>query len=200
MMRNFIGAGLLLTLCGCVSLGGKVPPALITITPAVTISGGDARSTTPADAMTIAVPLVPQAIAVNRVVVSSVSTAIAYVKDAQWVEPPARLFQRLLAETVGAKTGKVVLDPRQFAPAAGLQLNGQLRNFGVVVANSGDVSGEAVVTYDAAMSRDRGQKVDTRRFEARVPIARIDALSVGPAINRAANKVAGDVAEWIAGR
>lgn len=197
MTRNFMIVPLLLSLAACVSFGGKVPPSLITITPTTIIAGGDARTTTAGDAMTIAVPLVPQAIAVNRVAVSSGGTEIAYVKDAQWVEPPARLFQRMLAETVSAKTGKVVLDPRQFALASGLQLNGQLRNFGIVVENPGDLSGEAVVTYDAAMSRDRGQKVATRRFEARVPIARIDALSVGPAINRAANKVAGEVAEWV---
>ena len=197
MMRNFMSAAILLSLGGCISFGGKVPPSLITITPATVIAGGDARTTTAGDAMTISVPLVPQAIAVNRVAVSSGGTAIAYVKDAQWVEPPARLFQRMLAETVGAKTGKVVLDPRQFALASGLQLNGQLRSFGIVVESPGAVSGEAVVTYDAAMSRDRGQKVDTRRFESRVPVARIDALSVGPAINRAANKVASDVADWV---
>ena len=36
--------------------------------------------------------------------------SVAYVKDAQWVEAPQRLFQRLLSETVAAKTPLVVLD------------------------------------------------------------------------------------------
>jgi cholesterol transport system auxiliary component len=43
--------------------------------------------------------------------------------------------------------------------------------------------------------REKG--LDSRRFEARVPVGVIDALSVGPALNEAANKVAADVADWI---
>ena len=112
---------------------------------------------------------------------------------AVWVEPPARLFHRVLSETVASKTGKVVLDPRQFSTSAGTMVTGQLRQFGVDAGRS-----EAVIVYDAAMTRAQGGKVDTRRFEARVPVGAVESLPVGRALNEAANKVAGDVADWIA--
>ena len=41
-------------------------------------------------------------------------------------------------------------------------------------------------------------QVETRRFEAREP-ADGTASTVGPALNTAANRVAGDVAQWIGG-
>jgi cholesterol transport system auxiliary component len=148
----------------------------------------------------IGVPTVPQSVAVNRIAVSAGGTAIAYVKDAQWVEPPARLFQRLLSETVQAKTGMVALDLRQFPVTAGTQIQGQIRSFGVSVAFAGATTGEAVVIYDAALSRDKGQKVATQRFEARVPVSAIEGPIVGNALNLAANRVAGEVADWVATR
>jgi cholesterol transport system auxiliary component len=43
-----------------------------------------------------------------------------------------------------------------------------------------------------------GNRVETRRFTATAP-ADGTAASVGPALNRAANQVALDVAKWIGG-
>ena len=122
------------------------------------------------------------------------ATALAYVKDAVWAEPPARLFQRVLSETVAARTGRVVLDVRQLALDQGLQVTGTLSAFGI-----DPNAGAAVVIYDAAMTVDHGRTVRTRRFEARVPLGEIKPDSVGRALNAAANKVAEDVAGWIAG-
>jgi cholesterol transport system auxiliary component len=129
---------------------------------------------------------------VTRVAVAESPVAISYVKDAAWVEPPARLFQRLLAETIAAKTGKVVVDPRQLNAAAGAQLTGILQSFGLDAQKQ-----QAVVIYDASISRDLGKKVETRRFEARISVGEIDAVSIGAPLNQAANKVAADVAAWI---
>lgn len=188
---------LALGLTGCISFGAKPPASLISLSSTSQLASGDARTTAGSDALAIAVPLVPQAIAGNRVAVSTRGVEIAYVKDAAWAEPPARLFQRLLAETVTAKTGKVVLDPRQFAMANGAVLTGQLKNFGISVETSGDTAGEALVVFDAAYSKDRGKKVLTKRFEARSSVATIDSRSVGPALNRAANDVADQVSGWL---
>lgn len=194
-MRN---KGLILALLlagavsGCVKFGGKVPPQLLTLTSAAQIPANEARTAAAGQAITIAVPMVPQAIATNRVAVSDGPVIIAYVKEASWVEPPARLFQRLLAETVSAKTGKVVLDPRQFAMDPGMQLAGQLKSFGVDAAAS-----RVVVIYDAALSRGRGKPVETRRFEASEPVSAVEAVPVGNALNKAANRVAADVAAWV---
>jgi cholesterol transport system auxiliary component len=42
-----------------------------------------------------------------------------------------------------------------------------------------------------------GGAIETRRFEGRAPVAVIDALSAGAALNVAANDVAVQVADWI---
>ena len=60
---------------------------------------------------------------------------------------------------------------------------------------------QAVVTFDAALTRAGKTKVEKRRFEARVPVATIDATTSGTALNQAANQVAVEVAQWVsAGR
>ena len=57
-------------------------------------------------------------------------------------------------------------------------------------------TGSVVVVFDAVRNGD-GSAVVSRRFEARVAVAEPEAGFVGPALNRAANQVAGEVAEWI---
>jgi cholesterol transport system auxiliary component len=181
-----------LPLSGCISFGAKPPPSLLTLTAAAAPTPSAGRSVTAAEAIVINVPTSPQAIATTRVAVSDGATAIAYVQKAVWVEAPARLFQRLLSETIAAKTGKVALDPRQTSLMPALQLSGQLLRFGVDAGNS-----DAIIIYDAILTRDAGKSVMTRRFEARSPASAIEASISGAALNRAANQVAGDVAVWI---
>ncbi len=181
-------------LSGCVSLGGKPPESLLSLSAAAQVAANDSRTAQAGEAITIHVPVVPQALASNRVLVTSGPTAIAYVKDAVWAEPPARLFQRVVSETVAARTGRVVLDVRQLALDQGMQVTGTLSAFGI-----DPDAGQAVVTYDAAMTADHGRTVRTRRFEARVPVREIKPDPVGRALNAATNKVAEDVAGWIAG-
>lgn len=192
-MKALVIAVATLPLAAC-SLGGKLPPSLLNLTSAERLPADTARTVGAGEAVTIGIPLVPQAISGTRLAVNDGETAVAYVKDAVWVEPPARLFQRLLSETVAAKTGRVVLDPRQFSFDPGVVLSGQLKSFGVDARRN-----EAVIVYDAAMSRNRGNQVMTRRFEARVPVAAVEAAESGAALNRAANQVANQVAAWLGG-
>jgi cholesterol transport system auxiliary component len=131
-------------------------------------------------------------LATARVPVQVDPTSLAYVKEAQWAEPPARLFARLLADTTTARTSRVVLNQVQAVTEANDQLGGELRNFGL------DATARmAVVTFDAALMRSGAPGMEKRRFEARVPVAAIDAASAGPALNQAANQVAQQVAAWV---
>jgi cholesterol transport system auxiliary component len=190
-MKTSYVALLLLPLAGCVSFGGKPPKQLLTLSSTSAVAVGVTRTAGAGQTVTILSPSAPAAILAPRVPVYSGSVAIAYVKDAAWVDSPARLFQRLLSETVAAKTGRIVLDLRQYTTDPGLRVQGTLLMFGIDERRS-----EAVVTYDAVIARDKGA-LDSRRFEARVPVGVIDATTVGPALNEAANKVAADVADWI---
>jgi len=179
-------------LSACISFGAKPPPSLLTLTSAAALPVGETQKSNAVSTITIGIPAVSQELSTTRVPVRSGGTAIAYVKDAQWVEQPQRLFARLLSDTVTARTGRVVLSYRQSQMDPGAQLTGELRAFGVEEA-----TGEAVVTFDASLLRGADPVFEKRRFEARVPVAKIDAATIAPALNQAANQVAGEVADWV---
>lgn len=191
-MKKLLISLALLPLAGCVSFGAKPPESLLSLTATEQVAVGQAQSSAGARTVSIQVPAVPQALANNRIPVQASATDIAYVKDAQWVEPPARQFARLLSDTVTARTGRVVLSGAQSLADPGARLAGELRMFGVDAATSA-----AVVTYDAALVRDEGGALEKRRFEARLPVSAIEPAPVGAALNQAANQVASEVADWI---
>jgi cholesterol transport system auxiliary component len=180
------------SLSGCISFGGKPPKSLLTLTPAATLPVGESQRSNVAATITIAVPSLPQELASSRIPVHSGGTAIAFVKDAQWVERPSQLFQRLLGDTITANTGRLVLSSRQSMLDPGAYLMGELRRFGIE-----EETKEAIVTYDAALIRGPESVVEKRRFEARVPVTEIEAAPSGAALNQAANQVAAQVAEWV---
>ena len=132
-----------------------------------------------------------KALDVTRVPVQVTDTELAYLQDAVWVDRPARLFGQLVAETIRSRSGRVVVDGDDPGVNATDRLHGSLRSFGYDAR-----SREAVVIFDAVRNGD-GSAVVSRRFEARVSVAEPEAGFVGPALNRAANQVAGEVAEWI---
>lgn len=181
-----------LPLSGCISFGATPPDTLLTLTSTAALSVGQMQNSATAKSIVIAVPVTPQSLATTRVPVQTSATSIAYVKDAQWAEPPARLFARLLSDMTTARTGRVVLNQVQAVTEANDQLAGELRNFGL------DADARmAVVTFDGALTRSGATGTEKRRFEARVPVGAIDATSTGPALNQAANQVAQQVADWV---
>lgn len=186
-----LGAALL---SGCGLLGGKTPPSLMTLVPAQSVTAQTNRSAASGETITVIAPALVREINTNRVPVRSGGIAIAYVEDAQWVDTPGTLFRDLLSETIAARTGRVVLSDQQRTLDPGARLTGQLLAFSVDADQN-----EAVVTYDAALLRGEGARVETRRSEARVPVATIDRANVSTALNQAANQVAGDIATWVGG-
>jgi len=184
----------MLPLAGCISFGAKPPPSLLVLTPQTLMTAGQSRTAGAGEAVTITIPTVPASLATTRLPVQTDDTNIAYLDKAQWVDTPAKLFQQLLSETVAAKTGRVVLDARQFSFDPGLRVTGEISRFGLDARTM-----EAVVTYDAAKAGVDGNRVEERRFEARVPVSAMEAGPAGIALNEAANSVANDVAAWIGG-
>ncbi|AHE56493.1 ABC-type transport auxiliary lipoprotein family protein [Sphingomonas sanxanigenens] len=193
MTRSLLALAAALALGGCISFGEDPPPSLLTLSATSSVAPGKILTAKPDAAIAVLVPRVPAALATTRVPVQSGATQVAYLKEAVWVEAPARLFERLLEETIGARTGRVVIGPRDYAGAPGMRLSGELQNFGLDATRM-----EAVVTYDAVLQRDGSDEVMTRRFEARVPAGEAKPEPVGRAINEAANKVADEVTAWLA--
>ncbi|SMQ62325.1 cholesterol transport system auxiliary component [Altererythrobacter xiamenensis] len=179
-------------LAGCVSLGSEPPDRLLNLTAEASAPAGAVMSGTRESALAVHEPQVPAEIDVLRVPVRVTGTELAYVEDAVWVEKPARLFRRLLAETIRARGDTLVIDGDDPSLFTENHLRGTLRTFGYDVG-----SASVVVRYDA-IKQGPGGTVETRRFEATETGFPVEAEPVGDALNRAANEVARQVADWLA--
>ena len=131
------------------------------------------------------------ALDVTRVPVQIDDTRLAYLQDATWVERPARLFRRLIGETLRTRSNRFIVDGDDPGVLAETRLEGTLRTFGYDARNS-----SVVLVFDGVLPGE-GTAVRTRRFEAVIPNVAPEAAAVGPALNQAANQVAAEVAEWI---
>jgi cholesterol transport system auxiliary component len=181
----------LLLLGGCISFGGKAPDQLIRLTPLSTAPAGATAAGKMTDALIVLDPDTDRRLDTQRVPVQIDDSTLAYLKDATWVERPARQFRRLLAETIRAKGGRLVVEGEDAEVAGKTMLSGRLLDMGYDARSQ-----SVVVRYDALRESADGA-VQTRRFEATVPGVSADARAVAPALNRAANEIAAQVADWV---
>ena len=179
------------SLGGLLGGGGKAPATLQTLTPEIPDPGPVTRNAVSGQSVTVATPIVPKELNTLRVPVQLSATDIQYVTGLQWIDTPDRLFQQLVSETIRRSTNRVVLDGGLATLDPGLLLSGQLQKFSYDAT-----SGQVIVEYDGALSTAGGNRVESRRFVATAP-ANGTGASVGPALNRAANQVAQDVAKWV---
>lgn len=192
--RPFLAAGATLALLSaCVSFGDKAPPQLLTLTSDAAPTAGSMAQASVTEAIIVDVPTVERTLDQVRVPVQVSDSAIAYVQDAVWADKPARLFRGVLAETLAAKSGRLVLDQVETGSERGMMLSGQLQRFGY-----DEAARSVIVQYDAVI-RQPGTPLRKQRFQASVPVAVVDAVNVGAALNQAANTVAVQVAAWVAG-
>ena len=191
--RAIFLAALPLALAGCISLGGTPPESLLTLSPETRAPAG-AGVAAEAERPIIAVMMIdtPAKLDVLRVPVAVSDTELAYLQEAFWVEKPARLFRRLVGETIRARGSALVVDGDDVARLPTLTLRGTLIDMGYEVQGSA-----AVVRFDAVRVDPQGT-ITTRRFEARETGVPAEARAVGAALNRAANRVAAEVADWVA--
>ncbi len=194
LLSRISAFALLAALGGCVSIspgGSEMPESLMTLTPTSTSAAGSISSGNLANAIAVIEPEAPQRLNVTRVPVQVNDAQVAYLQNAIWVEKPARLFRRLLAETISARSDRLVID------GADPDLSAQTRLYGTLLDMGYDVrTSSVVIRYDAIREFTNGD-IQTRRFESVVPGVTADAASVGPALNQAANDVAAQVADWI---
>jgi cholesterol transport system auxiliary component len=189
--RRSAALGAVLLLAGCISLGGKVPEQLIMLTPQKSAPAGALGGGKIADAVVVLDPEADRRIDVQRVAVRIDDSSLAYLKDATWVERPARQFRRLLAEAIRARSGRLVLESGDAEAVGKDTISGRLLDIGYDARSQ-----SVVVRFDAMRSDTRGG-VKAQRFEARVPGIAPKSAQVAPALNRAANDVAAQVADWV---
>ena len=150
-----------LALPGCVSIGsGAEPPAsLLTLTASASapvgsgaVAGGEGSEET----IAVRIPEVPAKLDVIRVPVYISATEVAYLQDAVWIEKPARLFRRLLGETLRSASGDtqtlLVLDTADAPLRPNQSLRGTLIEMGYQPSTS-----SVVVRYDAVHTFDNGR-------------------------------------------
>jgi cholesterol transport system auxiliary component len=182
-----------MALAGCVSFGAKPPAQLLTLSAARTVAPGTLRQGSEAGGLLVADPDAPKLLDTVRVPVQVSPTSVAYVKEAQWSDTPRHLFRKLLAETIAAGSDRIVLDPGQYTADPTQRLTGELVQFGIDAQTS-----SAIVTFDAILAGEANAPIARQRFSASVPVSKVDAASIGGPLNAAANKVAADVAAWVA--
>ena len=186
-------AAALLALPGCISLGAEPPDALITLTSTAraAVGTGNTLARGGTEAIGVLSLETPAKLDVTRVPVMVSDTSIAYLQDAVWVEKPARLFRGLLGETLRTRGNVLVLENDDTVQLASEYLRGSLIDMGY------DADEGAVIVRFDAMRTDPAGTIVTRRFEARETGIAPEAAAVGPALNRVANVVAGEVADWM---
>jgi len=181
-----------MALPGCISLTPKPPSRLMVLSPTTPLAAGTVITTGDDKAVQVARLSAIPALATQRVLVTDGQSAIAYLKDGQWSAQPTDLFRALLAETITVRTGRVVTEPRLLQIQPDTRLAGQISAFGL------DGPGNAVtVTFDATLSHEGSDQIQSRRFSARVPVSSEQPAAVAAALNQAANQVAAEVADWI---
>lgn len=180
-------------LAGCVSFGGEPPEQLIALTPASSAPAGSIGTGSLAEALVVLDPDTDRRLDVQRVPVQVDDATIAYLKEAVWVERPARQFRRLLAETIRARGNRLVLESSDSETGGRITLSGRLLEMGY------DARSQSVIVRFDAMRRDTTGQFEARRFEATVQDVKADAKAVAPALNQAANDVARQVSDWVIG-
>jgi len=199
MMQRFAPIIAALALAGCgplVQVGGNAPaPDALLVLRADAPPPQWAGPTAVGDTLAVAIPDVPAELQTLRLPVQLTSATVQYLAGASWAEQPNRQFQRLLADTL-AGAGVAMLDTRSGGVAPARALSGHLREFGL------DVRGAPVVRvrYDAQLAGPRGAgTVALRSFVAEEKVASQQPAVVAAALNRAANRLAGEVAAWVKG-
>ncbi len=190
MTARLLPALLALALAGCIGAPEKPPARLLTL-PATARAASAAPASVRAPLIVLA-PAVPRLLATDRLLVETAEGA-AYLKGARWADEPARLFADLLAETLAARGDRIVIDRRNASLAHGARLAGRLSAFGLDAE-----AREAVLVYDALLVSGATAPPRARRFAARIATPRETPEAVAAALAEAANRVAVEVADWVA--
>ena len=179
-----IGLALLRGACG----SGAVPTTFdLTALPGAARSGAARRS------IVVAEPVGLQPFEADRIIVREPGGAVSYLGGGQWADRLPRLVQtRLIQSLENANRLKSVSRPGDKV-AADTVLITELRSFDI---NAG--TREAVVDLSAKLIQESsGTVVAAKIFQARVPVAAVNAAVAANGLDRALSLVLADLVRWI---
>ncbi len=143
----------------------------------------------------VAEPIAVQALSDQRILVKEQSGAVSALGEGQWADQLPRLVQTRMIQTLENTSGIRAVARANSGIAGDVLLTSEIRSFQVQVP-----ANEALVEISAKLVSDRdGRVVGGRLFRARVPVARVDAASVAPALDQALSSVLVDIAHWVGG-
>ena len=164
---------------------------MLTLTANASVADGTSRSGERKDALVVLLPETPRKLDTARIPVQVDASSVAYLKGAVWADKPAKLWQELLAETIAARTNRLVLNNFDAGGKEQSQLSGVLMEFGIDAATN-----EVVIIFDAVKHMD-SKSVEKKRFAIRRSVPAIEAKAAGDALNEASNQLADEVTDWI---
>ncbi|AWN47821.1 ABC transporter [Methylobacterium terrae] len=180
-----MASGLALLLGAC---GGAVPTTFdLTALPGAARSGAARRS------IVVAEPVGLQPFEADRIIVREPGGAVSYLGGGQWADRLPRLVQaRVIQSLENANRLKSVSRPGDKV-AADTVLITELRAFDI---NAG--TREAVVDLSAKLVQESsGTVVAAKVFQARVPVAAVNAAVAANGLDRALSLVLADLVRWI---
>jgi cholesterol transport system auxiliary component len=165
------------------------PPTTFDLTaPSRKVGGGAV-----AGQVAVSEPVAIQVLEADRILVKDAAGAVSSLSDAQWADRLPRLIQARLIHTFeNASRLKAVSRPGEHV-TADYQLNTEIRAFQIDAA-----TGEAFVEMSAKAVDDRtGRITNARVFNARVPVAAIDAGNAARALDRGLSIVLLSIVRWV---
>lgn len=182
--------------CGpLVQVGGNAPKPDVLYT--LTADSAPIAAAAPAQAGRVIVvtpPALTGAVQTLRVPVEVGDTRLQYLTGAQWVESPGKLLQRVVVDRMTA-AGLTAVGPG-VGNGAGRVIATTIRRFGLDARAPGAL--RAVARIDAVMTDTDGRLLATRNFDVAEPVADDQPQTVIEGLNRAANRLAGEMAGWVA--
>lgn len=194
--RVLVMLALFAGLAGCgplVKIGDDAPP----------LSLHTLRVLEPLPAMALPTPLLvdePEAVAElrsPRMAVRTSPTGIEYLARARWVDPPARLFSKLLEEQLRFAADGQVLSFRQIDAPFAYRLNSRLIDFHVDVSDK-DNPRARVSLYLTLLTAPNPRVVSVTRVDVAAPLASTRPDAVAVTMNELANAAARQIADWLA--
>ncbi|KMO19412.1 ABC transporter [Methylobacterium platani JCM 14648] len=185
LAAGVLAAGLPLLLGAC---GGAVPTTFdLTAVPGAARSGPARRS------IVVAEPVGLQPFEADRIIVREPGGSLSFLGGGQWADRLPRLIQARLLQSL-ENTGRLrsVSRPGDKV-AADTVLVTEIRAFDIAAG-----SREAVVDISVKLvSEATGTVAAARVFQARVPVAAVDAGSAANGLDRALSTVLADIVRWV---